>query len=338
MLLATLPPHQTAQPPLQPGNESLSVTLTHVAQLAQDICSFELTAINGGCLPPFTAGAHIDIHLPNGMIRQYSLCSDPADTARYVVAVLRDTQGRGGSVAMHDELQPGSNIKISRPRNHFPLVHGARKHHLVAGGIGITPMMSMMATLQARNEAFHVYYCTRSKERAAFLDTLQPLVAAGLASIHYDDEQGCGLDFATAFKTPQQDDHVYYCGPNGFMNAMQQATAHWPEGTVHFERFGAPDTIHDDADALPPEEFTVQLARSGGTYVVKPGETIVEVVTRHGVEIDVSCEEGYCGTCMTRYLAGQPEHHDTVLDEDDRETFVMVCCARARGEPLVLDL
>jgi vanillate O-demethylase ferredoxin subunit len=316
----------------------LTVTLTRIAPLAQDISSFELIAIDGGGLPPFTAGAHIDVHLPNGMIRQYSLCSDPADTTRYVVAVLRDTQGRGGSVAMHDELLPGSNIKISRPRNHFPLVRNAHKHHLVAGGIGITPMISMIAALQARNESFHLYYCTRSKERAAFLETLQPLVAAGLASIHYDDAQGCGLNLAAAFKTPQQGAHVYYCGPNGFMSAMQQATEHWPAGTVHFERFGAPDATENDADALPQEEFTVQLARSGGTYVVKPGETIVEVVTRHGVEIDVSCEEGYCGTCMTRYLAGQPEHHDTVLDDDDRETFVMVCCARARGEPLVLDL
>lgn len=329
---------QQSQPPRCTAPGLLEVKVTAIENLATDICSFEFSLADGQRLPPFTAGAHVDIHLPGGGVRQYSLCNDPADERRYVVAVLKNPNGRGGSVAMHTQLQEGCTVRISNPRNHFPLSVDAHHHVLVAGGIGITPMMSMVAQLQARGESFRLHYCTRSVGRTAFLDTLIPLVDAGLATIYHDDGQGCKLDLTTAFRHFNDSDHLYYCGPNGFMNAVQQATKHWPKGHIHFERFGEPDRDEAQVKPVSQEAFVVELARSGTAFVVRPNESIVDVLNRHGVNVDVSCREGYCGTCMTRYVSGTPEHHDTVLDDDDRKRYVMVCCARASSEKLVLDL
>ena len=315
----------------------MEVKLTAVENLAVDVCSFEFAPANGQVLPPFSAGSHIDIHLPSGKIRQYSLCNDSAEQGRYVVAALKNPNGRGGSVEMHT-LREDCIVKISSPRNHFPLSEDASHHVLVAGGIGITPMMSMIAQLQGNRESFHLHYCTRSVQRTAFLQEVQSLVDAGLATIYYDEGQECKLNFSTEFRDFEVGDHLYYCGPNGFMNAMQRATAHWPRGQVHFERFGAAERDETPVATSLRNAFTVELARRGTTHTVNPDESIVDMLSREGIDVDVSCKEGYCGTCMTRYLAGIPEHHDTVLDEDDKKEYVMVCCARAISEKLVLDL
>jgi ferredoxin-NADP reductase len=317
----------------------LQVRVRSITYLAEDIRSFELVAPDGSALPPFSAGSHVDVKLPGGLIRQYSLCNDPAETHRYVVAALRDGKGRGGSIAMHDQLRAGSEISISRPRNHFPLAEAADHHVLVAGGIGITPMMSMIAVLRARRQNFHLYYSTRSPQRTAFLAELQPLVASGQASLHHDGgDPSRGLDFQKLFERQRPGAHIYYCGPAGFMDAMEAATAQWPQEAVHFERFSAPATAPSGDAAEAQHSFDIKLARSGGTFTVAPGETIVQVLGRNGIEVDVSCQEGYCGTCMTRYLDGQPMHRDSVLDQSDRESFVMICCARAKSGCLVLDL
>jgi vanillate O-demethylase ferredoxin subunit len=314
----------------------LEVLVRSVMVLADNICSFELVDPAGHALPEFTAGAHVDIHLANGLIRQYSLCTDPAETDRYVIAVLREPQGRGGSVAMHEELRPGTRVTISAPRNNFKLAAGAERHVFLAGGIGITPIMSMIAAAQAGGKDFHLYYCARSPERTAFLDVLQPLVAAGKATVHFDGgDPARSLDLKAVLRDHRPGTHLYYCGPNGMLNAAEAASEHWPPGTRHCERFSAAPAAPAAAPDLP---FEIELARSGGCYVVAPGKSIVQVLKANGITVETSCEEGFCGTCMTRYLAGQPLHRDTVLDDEDREEFLMICCSRAKSGRIVLDL
>ncbi|NRO96438.1 2Fe-2S iron-sulfur cluster binding domain-containing protein [Paraburkholderia sp. NMBU_R16] len=326
-------------------HKKLEVCLKSITALADDVNAFEFTSADGRPLPEFTAGSHIDVHLPDGAIRQYSLCNPPGERNRYVIAVLRDPQGRGGSIAMHDELRAGQKLRISQPRNHFALSTSARRHVFVAGGIGITPVMAMIAEVQRRGEAFHVYYCARSAQRAAFLDELKPLIDSGDVSVHFDNgDPRNGLDLVSILRQYMPGTHLYYCGPGRLMDAIEAATVHWPPATRHCERFSAGaamDTRPDSASKSDRDEdvpFDVELHRSHKTFTVRPGESIVDVLRCNGVEVDTSCCEGYCGTCMTRYLAGEPLHRDTVLDEEDREAFLMICCARAKSPTLVLDI
>jgi ferredoxin-NADP reductase len=326
----------TARPADDARHKKLDVTLKSITSLADDINAFEFVGADGAPLPAFTAGSHIDIHLPDGVIRQYSLCNAPSERHRYVVAVLRDAAGRGGSLAMHDQLRAGQHVTISTPRNHFALAETARNHLFIAGGIGITPIMSMIADVQLRGEPFHLHYCARTSRRAAFLDTLAPLIDEGKVTLHFDNgDPRNGLDLAAALDEHTQETHLYYCGPGRFMDAIESASEHWPAGTLHCERFSASApsaTQHED------QPFTVELRRSNRSFHVQPGESIVDVLRENGMDVDTSCCEGYCGTCMTRYLAGEPLHRDTVLDEEDREEFVMICCSRALSSTLVLDL
>lgn len=321
--------------------QRLKVRVGSILDLADGIRSFELLPAAGGQLPPFAAGAHVDVHLPGGAVRQYSLCNDPADRQRYVIAVLREEGGRGGSIAMHERVRAGDEIVISSPRNRFPLAAGAARHIFLAGGIGITPIMSMIAVMRACRDAFHLYYCTRSPQRTAFLDELAPLLAGGQVTLHHDGgDPRAGLDLVQVLGQYRPGDHLYCCGPAGFMDAVRVAAGHWPRGTVHFERFNAPPASARSAGArvAAQEAFDVVLASTGQRFGVQPGESIVEVLRANGIDVDTSCEEGYCGTCITRYLEGDPVHRDSVLDEEDRREFVMICCARAKGGRIVLDL
>jgi len=314
----------------------LDVTLRSITSLAEHINAFEFVSIDGSPLPPFSAGSHIDVHAGHGLVRQYSLCNSPVERDRYVVAVLRDPAGRGGSVAMHDTLRAGQRVAISTPRNHFAVAKSARRHLFIAGGIGITPIVAMLDEVQRRGDDFHLYYCARAPQRAAFLDRLKPLVDNGRASLHFDGgDPRNGLDVASTLATRPPGAHLYYCGPGRFMDAIESASAHWPAGTRHCERFSA--GAISDAQA-PDTPFEVELRRSGMRCTVRPGESIVTALRAHGIDVDTSCCEGYCGTCMTRYLAGEPLHRDTVLDDDDRQAFVMICCARSKSPTLVLDL
>lgn len=315
----------------------LSLRLRAIVFEAEGIASFELTDPADHELPPFTAGAHIDVHVDQGCVRQYSICSDPRERHRYVITVLREPQGRGGSLAMHENFRVGQVLRTSRPRNFFPLVEGAGRHLLLAGGIGVTPMMAMIAQLEARGEPYHLHYCTRTAEKTAFRDRLEPLVHAGRVSIYHDAGiPSQGLDFTALLKKHEAGSHLYYCGPSGFMKAVEAASAHWPAGTVHFEYFSAP--AEPAAVARENKAFRVKLERSGLDLEVPSGKTIVDVLREHHVFIETSCQEGYCGTCLTRYIAGEPEHRDSVLDDDDRKEFVLVCCARSKSPVLTLDL
>jgi ferredoxin-NADP reductase len=228
---------------------------------------------------------------------------------------------------------------VSWPRNLFPLVDEAERHWMIAGGIGITPFMAMIAELKRRRADFHLHYCSRAPERTAFREDLSLLAALGRVSFHYDGgDPAKGLDVAALLKEPPPGTHLYYCGPVGLMDAVARAATHWPPRTVHCEYFkgpaaAIPEMIGED---LP---FRVRLARRGGEYEVRADETIAMAMRRHGVKVDTSCELGYCGTCLTRYLSGEPDFRDQILQPADRQKYVLTCCTRAKGEePLELDL
>jgi len=312
-----------------------------IAWLTDEINAYELVDPNGHDLPRFEAGSHIAVRLGQSdsgtLWRDYSLWNDPAERRRYCIAVLREKQGQG-SRQLHDSVRPGDLAEVSWPRNHFRLAEGAERHLLIAGGIGITPIMAMIAELKRRRAEFRLHYCTRTPERTAFRDELELLAAMGKAEFHYDGgDPARGLDIAGLLREHRPGTHLYYCGPAGLMQAAAAASARWPAGTVHFEYFTG-------SAAAPPaaladhRPFRVRLAKSGGEYEVPPGETIGAVLRRNGVEVRVSCELGYCGTCLTGYLAGEPDHRDEILNETARKTHLLTCCARSKSDFLVLDL
>ena len=312
-----------------------------IAYLAKDINGYELVDPNGRDLPRFAAGAHIGVRLGPGdsaaTWRDYSLWNDPAERRRYCVAVLRDKLGEGSRL-LHDTVRVGDIVEVSLPRNHFPLAEEAERHLLLAGGIGITPIMAMIAELKRRRAEFRLHYCTRAPEQTAFREELDLLVAMGKAVFHFDGgDPAKGLDIAALLREAPPGTHLYYCGPAGMMAAAAAAAAHWPAGTVHCEYFSGPDAA-PPARLIEDQPFRVRLATSGAEYEVMAGETIIEVLRRHGVETRTSCELGYCGACLTRYLAGEPDHRDPILAETARKTHVLICCSRATSEVLELDL
>lgn len=315
---------------------TLQVRLQRIEKEAADIASFELAAADGRELPPFAAGAHVDVHLPSGLIRQYSLCNPPGERHRYVVAVLREAGGRGGSRAMHDAVRAGDVLTISEPRNNFPLHEEARRHVLIAGGIGVTPLLAMVHRLNALGADYELHYCTRTAEKTAFRAVLDR-IAAGRVHYHHDGgDPSRGVDLTKLLWTHEMGTHLYCCGPGGLMAAVKTASAHWPIGTVHFEFF-AP-VAAPAGQAASDGSFEIKLAASGESFTVPADKSILQVLRDHGHDIDSSCEAGTCGTCMTALVEGEPDHRDFVLDDDQRKTNIMVCVSRARSATLVLDL
>lgn len=312
----------------------MQLRVRSVTYLAEAINGYELVDPRGRDLPRFVAGAHIDLRA-GGFLRQYSLCNDPAERRRYCVAVLREGAGRGGSRYLHKSVRAGDLLEVSLPRNNFPLEPAAERHLLIAGGIGIAPFMSMIPELRRRRAEFEVHYCTRSPEQTAFRSNLAPLAAEGCLRFHHDGgDRARGLDIAAALRDPQQGTHLYACGPAPFIVAAAAAAREWPAGNVHYETFaGSPETEPDE-----DRPFHVRLARSGGDYEVAVGQTIVGVLRRHGIAVRTSCELGYCGACLTSYLAGEPDHRDQVLEENGRKRYVLICCSRSKTPVLELDL
>ncbi len=315
----------------------MQLRIRSITYLAEDINGYELVDPKGRDLPRFSAGSHVGVRLGESTWRDYSLWNDPAERRRYCIAVLREKLGEA-SRQLHEEVRVGDSVEVSLPRNHFPLADDAEQHLLLAGGIGITPIMAMIAELRRRRARFRLHYCTRAPERTAFRDELDLLAAQGLVSFHYDGgDPENGLDIRALLQERLAGAHLYYCGPKGMMEAAAAASAHWPAGSVHCEYFTGPG-------AAPPARFAddrpfrVRLVKSGGEYDVPPGETIINVLRRHGVETRTSCELGYCGACLTRYLAGEPDHRDPILGDKARETHMLICCSRARTPLLELDL
>ncbi len=345
-LSAIQEPQYETEPGLSPS--TFKVRVQSVVSYGSDIRCYEVTDPEGRDLPEFEPGSHIDVHVPGKTlgVRQYSLCSDPRDRTCYRFAVQREVNGRGASKKIVESLAPGSELTISRPRNNFPLRAAARRHLLLAGGIGITPMISMVLELQRQGSEFTLHYCARSPERTAFLDVLRPLVANGRAEIHWDDgDPSKGLDLHAALEDPQQGTHLYYCGPAGFMSAVAAASAHWPGGSVHREYFtpvvNDPGLSASDCDSAecgfgPP--FQVKIASTGHVIDVPSDRSVLSVLRDHGFEIEAQCELGVCGTCRTSYLEGEPDHRDFVLETDEQEREMTLCCSRSKSPLLVLDL
>ncbi|QTP56579.1 oxidoreductase [Billgrantia sulfidoxydans] len=304
---------------------------------ARDIVTFELADPHGRPLPAFSAGAHIDVRVKEGIIRQYSLCNHPEESDRYLIGVLRDPTSRGGSIAMHEEIQVGDLVQISAPKNHFALKPAGRTL-LLAGGIGITPLLCMAERLAHTQAEFELHYCTRSPERTAFR---QRIAASGFAErvhFHFDDgEPDQRLDLEALVATPDPDARVYVCGPTGFIEAVLTAckAAGWPSERLHTEYFAG--AVADTAD---DDSFEVRIASSGASFAVPADKTVHQVLAENGIEIMVSCEQGVCGTCLTRVLEGEPDHRDLYLDDDEHaanDQFTP-CCSRAKSQVLVLDL
>ena len=313
----------------------LSVLVKQITNEAEGINTYALVDPGGDALPPFTAGSHIDVHIPGGFVRQYSLCNDPREQHRYLIGVLKDRTGKGGSRSLHENVRAGDVLKVSSPINRFELAENAGQHLLLAGGIGITPMMAMVERLRAIKASFTLHYCTRRPSVTAFRDRLAHLAEEGLVFFHHDDgDPGNGLNIAELVKSYEPGTHVYYCGPAGFMHAAKDATAHLPQELVHFEYFTAPATVTSQS----AETFIVKLARNGNTYVVPPDKSIAAVLHENGIEVSTSCEAGICGTCRTRYVEGRPIHNDFVLTDSEKAESVMICCARSATPVLVLDL
>lgn len=316
----------------------LSVRVAARKEEAKDIVSFELVPTDDGPLPAFSAGAHIDVHVDDGVTRQYSLCNDPVETHRYLIAILKDPNSRGGSRAMHERVRVGAVLSISHPKNHFNLTHGAANSLLLAGGIGVTPILCMAERLAVMNAPFEMHFCTRSRERTAFLDRIRASRFASQVHLHFDDEgPEQRFDVASRLAKPEPGTHLYVCGPKGFMDAVlvEARAKDWPKEQLHYEFFAA-----DVASAESDESFEVQLASSGRTITVPKGRTVIQELRAVGVEIETSCEQGICGTCVTRVLEGIPHHKDlyfTPAEHAANDQFTP-CCSRAKTPRLVLDL
>jgi len=310
--------------------------INEIRALAEGINAYELVDLNGLILPEFLPGSHIDLYLDNGLIRQYSLCGDPSDRFRYTVGVLREQAGRGGSAYIHDTLRVGSMIKVSAPRNNFRLVL-AQNYLFIAGGIGITPVLPMLRAVRKSGAAFRLFYCTRSPERTAFRDELRAFCDDESVVIHHDNgDPARGLDLTKILADHVLGTRLYYCGPPGLMAAIARACAHWPANAVHFEHFSAQSQAKNESRTNSP--FRIKIVETGAEYEVAADETIVNVLRCHGINVDTSCEEGYCGTCMTRYTAGEPDHRDTVLDAESRRSYMLICCSRSMTPLLELDI
>jgi ferredoxin-NADP reductase len=308
----------------------MKLLLENKEPIADGVVLLTLRHPDGDPLPAWTPGAHVDLVLGGDLVRQYSLCGDPHDNSVLQVAVLREPDGRGGSRYVHDELAAGQLLEVCGPRNHFPLVE-AERYLFIAGGIGITPILPMVAQVAAAGHDWRLVYGGRARSSMAFRDELEQR-HPGNVEIRPQDEYGL-LDLAAVLGAAAPGTAVYCCGPEGLLAAVEQA---WPAHTLHIERF-APKP---DAAQGPRHEFEIELAQTGTVLQVPADQTVLEVVERAGVAVLSSCQEGTCGTCETIVLDGTPDHRDSVLTAEERETgdAMMICVSRSRTPRLVLDL
>ena len=315
---------------------------------ATDINSYELVHPEGDDLPEFTAGAHIDFHFRDGSVRQYSLCNDPRERRRYVIAVLRETNGRGGSLALHERLHVQRLVSVGKPRNNFALAPDASRFLLLAGGIGVTPIKAMVHQLERTGVEYILHYCAKGPAQTAFRDEFDPLAAKGRIFYHHDGGiPEKGLDIAGLLQRCEPGTHLYYCGPPGFMAACKRATSHWPDGTVHFEYFTAAAAPKSTMSGAEIEDagthavglgFQVKIASTGAVFTVPNDKSITKVLAEHGIVIETSCEAGLCATCKVRYLSGEVDHRDLVFSEEEHAEYLAACISRAKSSLLVLDL
>jgi ferredoxin-NADP reductase len=300
---------------------------------AEGVVVLDLRAPDATDLPAWAAGAHIDLRLPGGLVRQYSLCGNPADRSVWRVAVLREPESRGGSAHVHDALVEGVEVDVRGPRNHFPLVPAPR-YLFIAGGIGITPMLPMIDAAEAAGAAWELHYGGRSRRSMAFLESLEE-AAGQQVTLHPQDEVGL-IDLDRLLGTPRADTLVYCCGPEPLLLAVEQHCADWPGGSLHVERFAPKDV----GEPVRSDTFEVELAASGLSLTVPPEKSVLQAVEEAGVSVLSSCTEGTCGTCETTVLSGPVDHRDSLLTpaEQAANDTMFICVSRAAGPKLVLDL
>jgi phthalate 4,5-dioxygenase reductase component len=313
--------------------QMMPLRVTRNDPIADGIHLLEFRDTGGNPLPQFSAGAHITVRVPNGMLRKYSLCNDPAERDRYLVAVKREVAGRGGSATLIDRAKPGDELLVTAPVNDFALPQRAQDFLFIAGGIGITPIMAMIRQVQAEGKRFRLYYLTRSPETTAFMQELSKSEFDGKVVIHHDyGDPANSLDLKPVLAERKNREHLYCCGPRPLMEAVRDMTDHWSSTAVHFEAFSDAD-IHKAND----RPFKVKLAKSGTVLDIPADKTIMEVLREHGLDVPSSCETGTCGTCRTKLLAGQADHRDLVLHEHERGNTIMICVSRAKSDEIVID-
>ena len=315
----------------------MQVRVKRITYEAENINSYELLAPRGGDLVPFTAGSHIDLQLSNGMIRSYSLVNNQSEQNRYVIAVNKDAASRGGSKFIHEIVRVGDIVTISHPKNNFALQEKANHSVLIGGGIGITPLLSMIRRLETLGQSWELFYAARTRFTAAFLDelnTLRPNVHLNL-HVNFDQEpSGRMFDLSTILKNVPADAHIYCCGPVPMLEAFEAATTGRPTSQVHVEYFKAKEKPAAEGG------FEVKLARSNRTIVVQPGKTILDALLDAGITANYACAEGVCGTCETKVIEGIPDHRDLFLGKEEQATnkTMMICCSGSKSSALVLDL
>ena len=316
------------------SDSSHPLRVTHKQPLTSDITLFTLAHPEGERLPKFTPGAHIVVETPSGKRRSYSLCSAPEDTGAWQIAVKRDANGRGGSVSLIDDVQAGDLLMASPWSNLFELQTKAAEFIFIAGGIGITPILSMIRYLCSQGQDhFKLYYCTRDKPSTAFLDELHEMGLGDRIALHHDHgDLNQAFDFWPIFETPSKA-HVYCCGPQGLMDSVRDMSGHWPNEQIHFESFGAM-TISTTND----QPFEVVLQQTGQRITVAANQSILEALRACGHHVPSSCESGSCGSCRTPLIAGEADHRDMVLNPGEHDSQIMVCVSRAKSNELVLDL
>jgi ferredoxin-NADP reductase len=311
---------------------AFDAVVTRVTTEAEGVRSFELARADGSPMPAWTPGSHIDVVLSDDLERQYSLCGDPADLRTWRVAVLLEPESRGGSARMHGAIAEGDTVVVRGPRNEFPLEDAAR-HLLIAGGIGVTPLLPMVAELDARGADWRLVYGGRQRASMAFVAELEKY--GDRVIIWPQDERGL-IDLPGLLGEPETGTAVYCCGPGVLIDAVEAGCADWPHGALHVERFRPKEGALDG----PMTSFEVVLDASGLTLTVREDESIADVVEAAGVDILTSCREGTCGTCETAVLEGVPDHRDSLLTDDERaeNDVMMICCSRSMTPRLVLDL
>jgi ferredoxin-NADP reductase len=316
------------------ADDRRKVRVRRISYEAETVNSYELVLPDGGDLAPFTAGSHIDLHLQNGMIRSYSLVNDQGEKHRYLIAVNKDPSSRGGSSFVHDSIKVGDIITISTPRNNFALREDAEFSVLIAGGIGITPLMSMIRRLEQLARPWKLFYAARTRRAAAFLEDLHGIRPENLQMDFDDERMGKVFDIAAIVANQPEHAHLYCCGPLPMLEAFERASASRPSGHVHVEYFQA-----KEAPALDGG-FEVKLKRSNRTVAVEPGKSILDAVLDAGIAASFSCTEGVCGTCETRVIEGIPDHRDLFLSPEEKATnkTIMICCSGSKSGTLVLDL
>ncbi|WP_267570493.1 PDR/VanB family oxidoreductase [Acinetobacter pittii] len=300
-----------------------------------NIAVMEFESATSTTLPKVEAGAHIDVHLPNGMVRQYSLCQNPNDEGKFRLGILRDPESRGGSISAFDEIKDGMQIQVSEPKNLFPLLK-AKHSVLIGGGIGITPLITMAYQLAHEGESFELHYCGASPEKCAFVDEIKNGELAKHTTFHFKSEGASHRAFfESAIKDIDLESHIYTCGPVGFMDwVINLATTHdFPEQQIHKEYFQVETDTSGDS-------FEVVAERSGKIIMVEAGETILQALAKEGIDIEMSCEQGVCGTCMCDVIEGEPDHRDVYFTDEEKASNeqILVCCSRSKTSRLVLDI